>query len=98
MKKKEYKDTLVKKGATLGANATIICGIAISEYAFVGAGAVVTKDVPSYGLVYGNPARLKGWICKCGVKLSIKTNKAVCGARNEKYIISKGILKCIGKE
>jgi len=58
--------SLIKKGASLGANATIICGVTVSEYAMVGAGSVVTKDVPAYGLVLGNPARLKGFVCKCG--------------------------------
>jgi len=61
--------TLVKKGASIGANATIICGVTIGEYAMVGAGAVVTKDVPPHGLVYGNPAKLRGFVCYCGRKL-----------------------------
>jgi len=63
---KKYDKTLVNKGATIGANATIVCGITIGRCAFVGAGSVVTKDVPDFALVYGNPAKLKGWICKCG--------------------------------
>ncbi len=87
-RKHEFKDTLVKKGATLGANSTIICGITVGEYAFVGAGAVVTKDVPPYALVYGNPARLKGWMCECGIKLEIKNGKAVCRSCSNAY--SKG--------
>ncbi len=62
----ELVPTLVKKGASIGANATIVCGVTIGEYAMVGAGAVVTKDVPPHGLVYGNPARLKGFVCYCG--------------------------------
>lgn len=62
--------TIVRKGASIGANATIVCGIIIGEYAMVGAGAVVTKDVPPFGLVYGNPARLKGFVCYCGRPLS----------------------------
>ena len=66
----EYQTTLVKKGASIGANATIICGITLGKYAFIGAGAVVTKDVPDFGLVYGNPGQLQGWICHCGEKLS----------------------------
>jgi len=70
--------TTVKKGATIGANATIICGTCIEEYAFIGAGSVVTKDVPAYALCYGNPARVKGWICACGVKLLFKKTKAHC--------------------
>jgi acetyltransferase-like isoleucine patch superfamily enzyme len=61
--------TKVQRGASIGANATIICGVTIGEYALVGAGSVVTKDVPPFGLVYGNPARLMGFVCSCGIKL-----------------------------
>ena len=65
-RKTEFKNILVKKGATIGANATIVCGLSIGEYALIGAGAVVTKDVPAYGLMMGNPARQKGWISEQG--------------------------------
>lgn len=65
----EYRPTLVKHGATVGANATVVCGHTIGRYAFVGAGSVVTKDVPDYALVYGNAARIAGWMCECGEKL-----------------------------
>ncbi|MFH0910641.1 MAG: N-acetyltransferase [Planctomycetota bacterium] len=65
----EYRPTLVRRGASIGANATVVCGHTIGEYAFVGAGAVVTRDVPPYALVYGNPARQHGWICPCGAPL-----------------------------
>jgi UDP-2-acetamido-3-amino-2,3-dideoxy-glucuronate N-acetyltransferase len=68
-RKQEFKKTLVKKGATIGANATILCGITIGKYALIGAGAVITKDVPDYGLVYGNPGKLMGYVCKCGTVL-----------------------------
>ncbi|MGB8218572.1 MAG: acyltransferase [Candidatus Methanoperedens sp.] len=61
--------TVIKKGSSIGANATIICGVTVGEYAMIGAGSVVTKDVPPYGLVFGNPARLKGFVCQCGEKL-----------------------------
>lgn len=71
-RKQEFKPTLVKKGATIGANATIICGNTIGRYAFIGAGAVVTRDVPDHALVYGNPGRIEGWVCECGVKLSFE--------------------------
>lgn len=77
-RKNEYRQTLVKKGATIGANATIICGITIGKHAFIGAGAVVTKDVPDHALVYGNPASTKGWMCECGFKLDIKDKKGYC--------------------
>jgi len=68
-RKNEYRNTLVKKGATLGANCTIVCGVTIGEYAFVGAGAVVTKDVEPYSLVVGNPARQIGWMDECGKRV-----------------------------
>ena len=68
-RKNEYKKTVVKKGASIGANATIVCGITIGEYAFIGAGSVVTKDVPPYSLVYGNPARVHGKVDKEGEKV-----------------------------
>jgi len=70
VRKHEYRRTLVKKGATLGANCTIICGVTIGRYAFIGAGAVVTRDVPDYALVVGVPGRIVGWMCQCGVRLS----------------------------
>ncbi len=69
-RKNEYKTTLVKKGASIGANATIVCGVTIGRYAFIGAGAVVTRDVPDFCLVTGNPGRVRGWMCSCGVKLA----------------------------
>jgi len=79
-RKNEYRRTLVRRGATLGANSTILCGHTIGCYAFVGAGAVVTKDVPNFALVVGNPARLAGWVCRCGVKLT-SASKAPPDAR-----------------
>jgi UDP-2-acetamido-3-amino-2,3-dideoxy-glucuronate N-acetyltransferase len=69
-RKDEYRPTLVRRGASLGANSTIVCGHTIGRYAFIGAGAVVTKDVPDYALVVGNPGRVAGWMCDCGVKLA----------------------------
>jgi UDP-2-acetamido-3-amino-2,3-dideoxy-glucuronate N-acetyltransferase len=74
----ELKSTLVKKGATLGANCTIVCGITIGRYAFIGAGAVVAKDVPDYALVVGVPARMTGWVCECGLKLGWTDDRASC--------------------
>jgi len=76
----EARPTLVKRGATLGANCTIVCGVTIGRYAFVGAGAVVTKDVPDHALVYGNPAKIRGWACACGEKLDDTLRCAACGA------------------
>jgi UDP-2-acetamido-3-amino-2,3-dideoxy-glucuronate N-acetyltransferase len=69
-RKDEYRPTLVRRGATLGANSTIVCGLTIGRYAFVGAGSVITRDVPDYALVVGNPGRVTGWMCECGVKLA----------------------------
>ena len=93
----EFKETLIKKGATIGANSTILCGITIGEYAFIGAGAVVTKDVPPYALIYGNPALLKGWMCKCGLKLNHGYSKDkqhfVCNSCGKRYFTCKSGLK-----
>jgi len=86
-----FKTTLVKNGASIGANATIVCGIVIGSHAFIGAGSVVTKDVGDYELVYGNPARRKGWMCECGVKLEFgKRDAARCGGCFKGYVREKG--------
>lgn len=77
--------TLVKRGASIGANATIICGCVIGEHAMVGAGAVVTKDVPPYALVYGNPARQAGWACECGLPLRFGGEEAQCRECEQRY-------------
>ena len=74
----QLQRTLVKKGATLGANCTIICGLTVGGYAFVGAGSLVTKDVPDYALVVGAPAKITGWMCECGVKLVWREKEAMC--------------------
>ena len=87
----ELKPTLVKKGATLGANSTILCGITIGRYAFIGAGAVVTKDVPDYALVVGAPARITGWVCECGLKLSLINEQAICKCGNQFLKTSFGV-------
>ncbi len=81
----ELRATLVKRGATLGANCTIVCGTTIGRYALVGAGAVVTRDVPDYALVVGSPARVTGWMCRCGVKLRFTKNQARCQACQAVY-------------
>jgi len=85
-RKAEYRQTLVRRGASIGANATIICGVTLGQYCFVGAGAVVTRDVPDYAIVYGNPARLKGWACYCGVGLEFgDTAQSTCPECDRKY-------------
>jgi len=84
-RKAEFRKTLVKRGATIGANATIVCGHTIGEYAFIGAGAVVTKDVPGYALVYGNPASVKGWVCQCAEQITFRSGKAKCRACGKSY-------------
>lgn len=90
-RRSEYKTTLVRRGASIGANATIICGIEIGEYAFVAAGAVVTKNVPAYALVVGNPARQKGWMSEYGQKLHFnEANLAVCSESGEHYRLVNG--------
>jgi UDP-2-acetamido-3-amino-2,3-dideoxy-glucuronate N-acetyltransferase len=88
-RKRKFQRTLVRKGATLGANATILCGLTIGGYAFVGAGSVVTKNVADHALVYGNPARLKGWVCRCGVKLKKKDRCWFCPTCAADYIAAK---------
>lgn len=90
-RKSEYANTVVKKGATIGANATIVCGNDIGQYAFIGAGAVVTKSVPDYALVIGNPARQTGWISEYGHTLNFdKEGFAVCPESNQRYQLRKG--------
>lgn len=83
---KELRPTLVKKGATIGANATIICGHTIGSYAFIAAGAVVTKSVPGYALISGSPGRISGWMCQCGIKLVFSGNTASCKSCGLKYL------------
>lgn len=85
IRKNEYRKTLVKRGATLGANCTIVCGNSIGEYAFIGAGAVVTSNVPAFALMLGVPAKRKGWMCMCGVQLS-GSGKVVCSC-GKSYLI-----------
>ena len=82
-RKAEYKNTLVRKGGSIGANATIVCGVTLGAYAFIGAGAVVTRDVPDFALVYGSPARIMGWICYCGIKLLLAVDDGLEQARCE---------------
>lgn len=92
-RKEEYKETRIRKGATIGANATVVCGVTVGEYAFVGAGAVVTKDVPDYALVYGTPARQKGWVSRSGLKLG---EDLVCPETGERYEQTSSGLRVVG--
>jgi len=91
----ELRPTLVRRGATLGANSTILCGITIGQYAFVGAGTVVTKDVPDHALVVGNPGRVTGWMCLCGAKLCIKDKNAFCPTCERQYLWDKTGMRAI---
>ncbi|MBK7372331.1 MAG: N-acetyltransferase [Saprospiraceae bacterium] len=96
VRKHEYKTTYVRKGATIGANATIVCGIEIGEYAFIGAGAVVTKHVPAYALVMGNPARQTGWMSRNGYKLKFDENGiGVCPESGETYVLKDGYVNLV---
>lgn len=92
-RKHEYMQTVVRKGASIGANATIVCGNEIGAFAFIGAGAVVTKPVPAYALVIGNPARQTGWMSEYGHKLVFdKNGEAVCKESGEKYKLADGVV------
>ena len=95
-RKDEYRDTLVKRGATLGANCTIVCGVTIGEHAFVGAGAVVNKDIPNYAMVVGVPGKQIGWMSEYGEKLDLPVTgnaEALCPNTQDKYVLSNGLVK-----
>lgn len=93
IRKEEYLQTIVKKGASIGANATIVCGNDIGEYAFIGAGAVVTKEVPPYSLWVGNPAKQIGWVSEYGHRLNFDSeNKAICEESKQEYKLEDGIV------
>lgn len=95
-RKDEFKKTLVRRGATIGANATIVCGVTIGRCAFIGAGAVVTRDVSDYALVLGNPARQTGFMCRCGIKLPMGVWKeAACEACGLSYQIKDGAVTAV---
>lgn len=94
-RKTEYRDTLVKRGATLGANCTIVCGATIGAYSLIGAGAVVNKDVPAYALMVGVPAKQIGWISEFGEQLDLPVEgdaSCICQHTGDKYVLSNGIL------
>ena len=84
-RRKEFRQTVVGRGATIGANATVICGNKIGQYAFIGASSVVTKDVPDYALVYGNPGKVKGWVCQCAEEIAFRSGRAKCQACGKRY-------------
>lgn len=96
-RKEEFRPTLVRTGATLGANATIVCGITVGAYALVGAGSVVTRDVPDYALVLGVPARLSGWVCRCCVALppAEEGDLLACPECGDKYRLADGELTAL---
>ncbi len=97
VRKNEYRPTLVRQGATLGANCTIVCGHSVGRYAFVAAGAVVTGNVADYALVAGVPARQIGWMCRCAVaRLNFLEGAASCPACGKRYTISEGVVKEAG--
>jgi len=81
----EFRPTLVRRGTSIGANATIVCGVTLGEYGFIGAGAVVTSDVPAYALMVGVPARRVGWICQCGERLQLRDKAAECSSCGASY-------------
>ncbi len=95
-RKNEYKKTLVKIGASIGANVTILCGCTIGKYALVGAGALVTNDVSDYTIVYGLPAKIHGYICECGEKLIFDNNISYCLCCNKKYKKDNDIVEVMG--
>ena len=101
-RKDEYKTTLVRRGATIGANATVICGNTLGRYCFVGAGTVVTRDVPDFGLLVGNPGRLRGYVCLCGDKLDIMPDdqtveRTICSSCERQYEMVDGVVKEIDR-
>lgn len=95
-RKDEYRDTLVKRGATLGANCTIVCGVTIGEHAFAGAGTVVNKDIPDYAMVVGVPSKQIGWMSEYGEKLDLPVTgnaEALCPNTQDKYVLNNGLVK-----
>ena len=96
VRKTEYRPTLVKRGATLGANSTIVCGVTVGAYAFVGAGAVVSRDVPDFALVLGVPAKQVGWMSRHGERLTFVEGAAACPANGERYALHDGVCALTG--
>ncbi|MGH7579383.1 MAG: acyltransferase [Gemmatimonadales bacterium] len=96
-RKSEYRRTLVRRGSSIGANATIVCGVTLGEYCFIGAGAVVRSDVPAYALMVGVPARRVGWMCQCGIRLQLQDGRASCAACGATYREREGVLEQIDR-
>jgi UDP-2-acetamido-3-amino-2,3-dideoxy-glucuronate N-acetyltransferase len=94
-RKHEYRRTVVRRGASIGANATIVCGTTLGEFCFIGAGAVVTSDVPDFALMVGVPARRVGWVSQCGVRLALREGKATCGECGWRYEEVAGVLRVV---
>ena len=94
-RRSEYRETLVRRGDTIGANATIVCGVALGEYCLIGAGAVVRRDVPAFALMVGVPARQVGWMCQCGVRLHLEGGAGACPACGATYRQAGGALAMI---
>ncbi len=92
-RKAEYRETLVRRGASIGANATVVCGSTLGEYSFIGAGAVVTSDVPAHALMVGVPARRVGWMCRCGERLNLSGGRARCDRCGSGYREEEGRLR-----
>ena len=98
IEQKNYARTLVKKGASIGANATIVCGNTIGAYAFIGAGSVVTREVPDFAFIYGVPARQQGWVSKAGARLNFDSGTtAICDTTGEKYELRDGVVAAISQ-
>ena len=97
VRKDAYRETIVRKGASIGANATVVCGNEIGRYAMIGAGAVITKEVAAYALVYGNPARQNGWVSEFGHKLTFDSEGiGICPESGEQYLLSNEGVKKLG--
>lgn len=96
-RKNEYRTTLVRRAASIGANATVVCGVTLGEYSFVGAGAVVTSDVQPFALMVGVPARRVGWMCQCGERLQVEDGAATCPRCTWEYEETEGQLQAIDR-
>lgn len=95
VRKQEYRETLVRRGASIGANAVVVCGTTIGSYAMVGAGAVVTRNIPDFALAVGNPARWAAWICVCGIRLNLDAERATCPSCERRYHLDDDVLRLV---